>query len=142
MNSSIVAFKNFYQTFDIDQIEHISEIYAENVVFTDPLHTIHGAEALKDYFLSMCKNLTSCQFEFKNEIVGDGHASYQWIMHYQHPSIRKNKPLTLDGASFITFEDRIVSHVDFYDMGAMLYEHVPLLGGTIRAIKSRIGNGQ
>jgi hypothetical protein len=141
MNTSFVAFKNFYQNFNLDMIDHLDEIYAHDVTFVDPLHTIKGVQELKSYFSSTCKNLTECRFEFKNQIVGDGHASFQWTMHYRHPSIKKNKLLTLDGASFISFDERIVSHIDFYDMGAMLYEHVPFLGGTIRAIKSRIGTG-
>jgi hypothetical protein len=47
--------------------------------------------------------------------------------------------LKLTGVSIINFTDgRITSQEDFYDMGAMTYEHIPLLGGAIRVVKARM----
>lgn len=39
----------------------------------------------------------------------------------------------------IRFTDRIFYHEDFYDLGAMIYQHVPVLGRIIRFINQRIG---
>lgn len=39
----------------------------------------------------------------------------------------------------IRFSDRIFYHEDFYDVGAMIYQHVPVLGRIIRFINQRIG---
>ncbi|WHI49643.1 hypothetical protein P3339_14310 [Microbulbifer sp. MLAF003] len=41
----------------------------------------------------------------------------------------------------VRFSDKVFYHEDFYDMGAMVYEQVPLLGSLIRKIKSRLGQG-
>jgi ketosteroid isomerase-like protein len=138
MSTSLDTFKQYYENFDQGTIDGLDDVYAEDVVFVDPLHVITGRNSLKEYFRSMCANLTECRFEFIDEVINGGNACFKWEMHYRHPSIKGNKPLKLAGASFIEYSDKIDSHEDYYDMGAMLYEHVPVLGSTIRIIKSRI----
>lgn len=138
MQSSLEAFKQYYNTFDQRSIDGLDDVYATDVVFVDPIHVISGRQNLKSYFVSMCGNLSECRFEFIDEVVNNGSACFKWEMHYRHPSIKGNKPLTLLGASFIKYSDKIDSHEDYYDVGAMLYEHVPVLGSAVRSLKSRI----
>ena len=47
--------------------------------------------------------------------------------------------IILPGVSYLTFEDgKIREQRDYYDLGAMLYEHVPLVGYVIDKIKQRL----
>ncbi|MGH1439720.1 MAG: nuclear transport factor 2 family protein [Cellvibrionaceae bacterium] len=134
----IVAFKRFYQQFDQHSLDLLGDIYSENVTFSDPVHMIQGLQVLKSYFEGMCGNLSHCRFEFIDEVVGENNACFKWEMHYSHPSLKSNAPLKLIGATFIEYSDKIDAHEDFYDMGAMLYEHLPVLGSAVRLVKSRI----
>ena len=34
--------------------------------------------------------------------------------------------------------DRVHFHQDYFDAGALLYEHLPLMGGAIRWLKGRL----
>ncbi|HGP4674712.1 TPA: nuclear transport factor 2 family protein, partial [Vibrio cholerae O1] len=36
-------------------------------------------------------------------------------------------------------EGKVTYHRDYFDMGEMLYEQLPVLGQVIRAIKRRLG---
>ena len=136
-------FKSYYQAFDQRGINQLDSLYSDEVVFTDPIHTISGLDNLKRYFHDMCANLTQCHFEFLDEMEADGRACFKWVMHYRHPSVARNKPLQLMGVSVIAFDDdKVTSHEDFYDMGAMLYERLPVLGSAIRMVKSRAAGGQ
>ncbi len=132
------AFKHYYKAFDRQLFDGLDQVYSENVIFSDPVHQIHGLNALKQYFKEMCGNLTDCRFEFIDEIVNENSACFKWKMHYRHPSIKRNAPLTLTGMSLLKFSDKIEYHEDFYDMGAMLYEYIPVLGTAVKAIKSRL----
>lgn len=134
----IDAFKQFYRQFDKQSLDALDEIYSENVTFSDPVHRVQGLDTLKQYFESMCGNLTQCRFDFIDEVRGMNNACFKWEMHYSHPSLKSNSPLKLMGATFIEYSDKIDVHEDFYDMGAMLYEHLPLIGSAIRLVKSRI----
>lgn len=134
----LTEFKGFYERFSANDLDTLGDIYTDNVTFSDPVHTISGLSTLESYFKEMCGNLSHCHFEFKDEIVNDGHASLKWEMHYRHPSLKSNKSLVLSGVSLIHYSDKVYKHEDYYDMGAMLYEHLPLIGGAIRMIKSRL----
>ncbi len=138
MPAPLEAFKQYYQAFDRQLFDDLDQVYSDNVVFSDPVHEIQGLNTLKQYFKEMCGNLTDCQFEFVDEVVDENSACFKWEMHYRHPSIKRNKPLTLTGISLIKFSDKVEYHEDFYDMGAMLYEHIPVLGSAVRMIKSRL----
>ena len=35
-------------------------------------------------------------------------------------------------------DDKIIVHQDFFDGGAMLYEHLPVMGWAIRKLKERM----
>jgi hypothetical protein len=50
-----------------------------------------------------------------------------------------DKVITLDGTTQLGVKDDIiVYHKDYYDLGEMVYEHVPLLGFVIKKIKGRL----
>jgi len=43
--------------------------------------------------------------------------------------------------SHLKFADgKVISHRDYFDLGEMLYEHIPLLGGVIKSIVGEIKN--
>ncbi|MFT6102893.1 MAG: hypothetical protein ACJATV_000244 [Granulosicoccus sp.] len=147
MKSEIIKvindFKTYYSCFSNQDMNALDTFYAESLVFTDPIHQIDQLDNVKDYFVSMCDNLTECRFEFVGETIDDNSAWFKWTMHYRHPRLKNNAPLRLTGASYIKFANtssgyRITSHEDFYDMGSMLYEHTPVLGRCIRWLKQQL----
>ena len=60
-------------------------------------------------------------------------------MRLQHKKIGKNQPIELDGASFIEFHNnKVCYHRDYYDLGALVYEHIPILGSVIKKVRHAI----
>jgi len=134
----IERFKQLYQTFDDDTLAHLHTIYSPSVVFKDPVHQLEGIIALSEYFSGFCNPETKCQFEFINQIVAEDQAFFQWTMHYQHRSLNAGAALNLNGGTLIKFNSKIIYHEDFYDMGAMVYQHLPVIGWAIKKINARI----
>jgi len=61
-------------------------------------------------------------------------------MHYRHPSVGKGKEITLTGGTELVWQDnRVIRHHDLFDAGAMLYEHLPVMGWAIHKVKDRLG---
>ncbi|MCT7655735.1 hypothetical protein MBH78_16005 [Oceanimonas sp. NS1] len=56
------------------------------------------------------------------------------------PRLNGGRPVTVPGVSHLCFADSIYYHRDFFDLGAMLYEQLPLLGKGIRALKRRLNS--
>jgi ketosteroid isomerase-like protein len=130
-----------YESFSKNTIHELRELYRDDVTFVDPLHQIHGWTNLERYFLATTANLSLCRFEFSHCYPSGDAAFLQWQMHYAHPKLAKNKVLCLRGASLIRFEEQIYHHEDFYDLGEMLYEHIPLLRLGVRKVKALINGG-
>ena len=61
-------------------------------------------------------------------------------MVFAHPKLG-SKPVFVRGISHIEFSDRIDFHEDSYDLGEMLYDHVPVLGSGTRWLKRRLAQG-
>jgi hypothetical protein len=58
-------------------------------------------------------------------------------MTYSHPKLNKGQQIQVDGMSQLKFDDKIYAHRDYFDLGQMLYEQVPFLGGLIGLLKKR-----
>jgi hypothetical protein len=83
--------------------------------------------------------LSECRIEYLDEIIGDRSAYVKWVMHYRHPRLG-NRLISVRGVSHLKFSDKIDFQEDFYDMGAMLYEQLPLLGNVTRWLKLRLAS--
>ena len=131
-------FKRLYSHFDQTNGDELMALYRQDVFFKDPIHELTGQAALTDYFTTFRRPGVSCRFEFINQVVGADQAFLHWKMHYQHPALQQGAALTLEGATLIKFTTQVFFHQDFYDMGAMIYQHVPLLGWAVNKINTRI----
>ncbi len=137
MAAVVEGFKAFYRDLTRVPLDRIESVYTGQVIFRDPVHEIRGADALMAYMGRMCDSLSEGRFEYLDELVGDHSAYIKWLMHFRHPSLG-NRLITVRGASHIEFDQRIHFHEDIYDMGEMLYEHVPVAGSITRWLKHRL----
>ncbi|MES3008808.1 MAG: nuclear transport factor 2 family protein [Pseudomonadota bacterium] len=133
------SFKAFYQNSDELHLEQIDALYTQDIEFRDPLHSILGILALKSYMKSLYANSRDIRFEYTDEQSGANWATISWVMHFRHPSLAGGRLISVRGITQIRFTDRIFYHEDFYDLGAMIYQHIPVLGRIIAFINERIG---
>ena len=61
-------------------------------------------------------------------------------MYYEHPKIKHGQLQQVEGASYLRLGDdqKIQYHRDYYDLGSMIYDHIPLLGRILRWIKNKL----
>jgi limonene-1,2-epoxide hydrolase len=139
MRPAIQAFRDFYANFSPDSLDRLNRIYAPDVIFEDPAHRIEGLQALEQYFRKMMKAVKSCAFDI-HSVSENGHEAWmRWEMTFVHPRLNRGAPVRVPGATCIRVDDHVVWHRDYFDMGAMVYEQLPVLGRAIRAIKRGLG---
>ena len=139
MNLAIVEqFKAYFSELNLSDLETINDFYSENILFQDPLHEIQGRENVREYFEKLNQNLISGAFTFTDEAIKGNTAFLQWEMNLQLK--RPKKKIQVSGISVLTIDQKITSHQDYFDAGALFYEHVPILGGLIRFLKRKIAN--
>ncbi|MGF1786403.1 nuclear transport factor 2 family protein [Photobacterium swingsii] len=143
IDSSDQVLENFitvYSQLGKDNLVDLEAIYHPDIVFEDPAHRIEGWDALHEYFAQLYSNITSCDFQIHHSLVDEKQAFVQWTMTFSHPDIEKGKSRTVEGCTRLELDgNKVVFHRDYFDLGEMIYEGVPLLGKVIRHIKTRLG---
>jgi hypothetical protein len=120
----------------------LDTLYHPDICFIDPAHTLHGLPALKRYLTSLYENIRSIRFAFHARMQSGDQAFVTWTMEISHPRLIKGKPVAVNGCSHLTFapDGRVIRHQDYFDLGAMIYEHLPLMGVLIRTVKKKLGS--
>ena len=141
------GFKTLYQTLNRDFLaqkrakEKLSEVYAAHIQFEDSFHRIDGINHLYHYFQSLYENVESISFDFHDDWVSDQGGVVSWTMTFVHPKLNAGQPISVEGMSKLTIEKNlIVHHQDYFDGGALLYEHVPLMGSVVKYLKKRMAS--
>ncbi len=140
-NISVESFKELYNTLNRDtlSLEKLATVYHNDIMFEDCFHSIHGIALMHDYFDNLYENVSSISFEFEDEWADDHSAMLTWTMSYQHPKLNSGNTIRVKGASRLTFKDnKVIGHRDYFDGGALLYEHIPLLKRVIHFLKNRL----
>lgn len=118
----------------------LKELYHPKVVFEDPVGRHDGLEALTKYYDGMYENVTDIHFEFKPDAIdGERHLA-TWVMTLKASGLNGGEAVIVPGVSEIVFDpatNLVIYHRDYFDMGQMIYEQVPVLGALIRFIKNR-----
>ncbi|MAD03634.1 MAG: transcriptional regulator [Pseudoalteromonas sp.] len=136
--ATLDRFINVYQTLNKDNLQLLDDIYHPDIQFADPLHAVNGLEALRDYFKNLYANVISCEFVIENTYSKEENAFIYWTMQYRHPKLKKGQAISVEGHSRLKFnDDKIIEHRDYFDVGAMLYRHIPVLGSAVKFIDKR-----
>jgi limonene-1,2-epoxide hydrolase len=133
----ISLFKSMFARLTPDTVMPLADLYAKEIVFEDPLHRIVGLEALAAYFTRLNARVEFVEFAFGTQVVAADKAALTWTM-----TVRTRRPrqtIVVPGVSVIAFTDRITHQRDYFDVGAMLYERIPLFGWMLRRLKRMIG---
>ena len=133
-------FAEAFAALNKDNLASMADFYHADLHFTDPLHEVVGLDAMTHYCAQLYENVTSIHFDFQQiDEIAEGEAVLRWVMTYQHPRLQSGKPIAVPGCSFIAYrDDKVYRHRDYYDAGALLYEHIPLFGSLIQWLKRRL----
>lgn len=139
--NSLESFFEVYTKLDAQNVHLLEHIYSADISFIDPAHKIEGLDALKKYFSELYQNVSSVSFNFTHHQHLENDAYIQWQMTLCHPRLNSNREIVVPGASYLNFNNKgkVSFHRDYFDLGTMLYEQLPLMGSIIKRIKRKLG---
>ncbi|MFJ2982501.1 MULTISPECIES: nuclear transport factor 2 family protein [unclassified Pseudomonas] len=139
MSSYLQTFAKRFAQLDARTLDQLSDLYSDDVIFRDPLHQISGLTALRAYFAELYGNAQEVRYTFEGtDEVQPGHGYIRWTLHFRHPRLNSGRLISLQGCSHVRWHERVYFHQDYFDAGALLYEHVPVLGSAVRWLKGRL----
>jgi limonene-1,2-epoxide hydrolase len=140
MNTIVESFCGYYKEFSQESIAGLDGLYHHNVVFVDPTGKVEGLSRVKNHFSKMMSNVTYCNFEITDVVSTDTQAFITWTMTFAHPKLNHHQEISVPGVSSIMFNERITYHRDYFDVGCMFYEQVPVLKQVIVFLKKRLSS--
>lgn len=140
MSDFLRDFARRFAALDKDSLERLGELYSADALFVDPLHEIRGLDALRRYFAGLYANVQELRFDFHGfDAVRDGEGYLRWTMSYRHPRLAGGRLIRVTGCSHLLWSDgKVYRHRDYFDAGALLYEHLPVFGRLIAWLKRRL----
>jgi ketosteroid isomerase-like protein len=135
------ALKRAYCSLATGNTAELAPLYSEDVYFEDPSHGIQGKAALVERFHHLYRNVDSCNFKFHQTLDTGGEIFLAWTMILRQRGPKSGEVIRVEGASFLKVRNnRIYYHRDYFDLGAFVYENVPMLGSIIKRIKQRLAS--
>ena len=137
----LARYIRFYETLTEASLKTIDAHFTPDAYFRDPFNEVTGVEKIRLVFDDMFKTIGQPDFKVYDSAwsdTADGHAYMRWTFKYK---IRgKGLPVAVDGVSHMIFnvEGRVTSHIDHWDAAQGLYEHLPVIGWVLRAIRKRV----
>jgi len=140
MMNQLSPFIDVYNGLTIGNLDTLEQIYSEELSFQDQLHSIHGLKELTDYFAKLYRTVSSVKFELTNTLALDNVALIERNLSLSHPKLSNGKVILVEGARSLMFDQdgKVYHHRDYFDLGAMVYEHILVLGSLIRYLKRRL----
>lgn len=136
--SIIAKIMDFYSDFSKESIASVDELYTQDIEFIDPIHALAGSLALKAYFKRMAANMLHYEMRYLDIIEYEGSAHLSWEMTFAHKSLNGGQAILVRGMSLIKFTSKVYYHEDSYDLGALVYEHIPIFGSITKYLKQRM----
>jgi len=120
--------------------EETERVYAPDAYLNDTLKTIHGSQAIRDYFIKTAKGLDSMTVTFDDLAVSGRNYYFRWTMDTRMKNLARGKTVRTIGITLVRFdsEGRVILHQDFWDSAQGVWEHVPVMGSVIRWIRTKI----
>lgn len=139
---ALARFARFFSDFSPDKVDRLVDLtYAPDVWFNDTLKTIRGRDTLRNYLRHSAEAVESCRVEILDTLGNDrGDYYLRWTMVIRFRRFKRGQDTQTIGMSHLRFnaDGLVLLHQDYWDSTAGLFEHVPLLGTGIRAIKRRV----
>jgi limonene-1,2-epoxide hydrolase len=119
-----------------ETLPEITQHVASNVFFRDPFNEVVGVEKMRQIFEHMYETMGEVRFDIQHQAM-DGATG---LLHWRIVATLRGKPWEFEGMTKAEFNEDglVVSHVDHWDAAREFYEHFPIIGWSLKAIRRKI----
>ena len=119
-----------------EALPNISKHVACDVLFRDPFNEVIGVDKMRQIFEHMYETMGDVRFEVLHHAM----AGATGLLHWRLVATLRGEPWEFEGMTKVEFNDEglVVSHVDHWDAARDFYEHFPIIGWALKAIRRMI----
>jgi limonene-1,2-epoxide hydrolase len=137
------AIDTFYDGLTAENaVAKVEGFYAPQVLFEDPFGRVEGKDQVAAYYKKVLAGVLTLQVDVKEEFVSADETVAVWTMTFTHKSLATGERISVDGVTHVRMADgKVIGQKNYFDLGALLYENVPILGSFVRWIKGKALGG-
>ena len=124
--NNIENYIKLFENLNLENLNEFDKLLDENIHFEDPFNKVNGIKNFKRIFSNTLKNLDDVKFKVSNIISKKNIHIIKWEMTY----FAFNKSNSIFGLSEVTISEnnKIVSHIDYWDSYNNFYTKIPFFG--------------
>ena len=136
MKNNIENYIKLFESLNLENLNKFDKLLDENIYFEDPFNKVFGIENFKRIFSNTLTKLDNVEFKVLNIISKNNIYIIKWEMIY----FAFNKTNSIFGLSEVTISEnnKIVSHIDYWDSYNNFYTKVPFLGLIFKFVLSLV----
>ena len=134
--NKIENYVKLFESLNLKNLHKFDKLLDENIYFEDPFNKVYGIENFKRIFSNTLNNLDDVEFKVLNIISKNNIYIIKWEMIY----FAFNKTNSIFGLSEVTISEnnKIVSHIDYWDSYNNFYTKIPFLGLIFKFVLSLV----
>ena len=134
--NSIENYVKLFESLNLKNLHKFDKLLDENIYFEDPFNKVYGIENFKKIFTNTLNKLDNVEFKVLNIISKNNIYIIKWEMIY----FAFNKTNSIFGLSEVTISEnnKIVSHIDYWDSYNNFYTKIPFFGLIFKFVLSLV----
>ena len=134
--NNIENYIKLFENLNLENLNEFDKLLDENIHFEDPFNKVNGIKNFKRIFSNTLKNLDDVEFKVLNIISKKNIHIIKWEMIY----FAFNKSNSIFGLSEVTISEnnKIVSHIDYWDSYNNFYAQIPFFGLIFKFVLSLV----
>lgn len=141
LDARIHAYASLFHGLTSARVDELEPFFTPKARFRDPFNDVIGWPSIRAIFTHMYRVCPEPGFEVLEWARTGNVAFIHWRFTNGPPGRRMS--LNVEGLSRVEFDQsgRVVSHMDYWDPAAGIYERIPLIGALVRWLRRRISAG-
>jgi steroid delta-isomerase-like uncharacterized protein len=128
-----------YQSLGHGDSTLVEALYADDIYFEDPTQGTQGKAALMRHIEHTFSNISNFSFKSHRMLSSDADVFISWTQIFTHKKLAAGKTIRVEGSTYLkTRSGKIYYQRDYFDLGAVVYENLPIIGPIIKRLRSRI----
>ena len=134
--NKIENYVKLFQSLNLKNLHKFDKLLDKNIYFEDPFNKVYGIENFKKIFSNTLTKLDNVEFKVLNIISKNNIYIIKWEMIY----FAFNKTNSIFGLSEVTISEnnKIVSHIDYWDSYNNFYTKIPFFGLIFKFVLSLV----
>ena len=134
--NKIENYVKLFESLNLENLNKFDKLLDENIYFEDPFNKVYGIENFKRIFFNTLNKLDNVEFKVLNIISKNNIYIIKWEMIY----FAFNKTNSIFGLSEVTISEnnKIVSHIDYWDSYKNFYTKIPFVGLIFKFVLSLV----